>query len=441
MNTELIDRFNMCPPACRVLVALSGGADSVYLLHNLFVLGKQRGFEICAAHYHHGLRGEEADRDEEFCRSLCESLGIDYVCGHGDVSAYAAEKGIGTEEAARDLRYGFLHDAAARLKADRIATAHTADDNAETLLLNLARGSGLRGLGAIPPVRGILIRPLLLTSRYEIEDYLAENGLFHVEDSTNASDDFSRNKIRHGAVPVLREINSGFARNASRAALLLRDDEDCLESMADGFIERSYRGGSLSSAALLELPEAVSTRVIRILCGRGLSEKNVISILEIARGTELACVDVPGMRVKASRGRLYFGNGRTESFAGTVLPESGTVRPDGADFTVAVSDAGGTELKTGTFNSFFFNSREICGSILCTPRRDGDKIRIVGRGCTKSVAKLFSEKRMTPAECAMTPVLRDDSGVLAVYGFGQAERAAGGALKVEIQKDREVNDL
>lgn len=434
MNTELIDRFDMLPRSCRVLVAVSGGADSVYLLHNLLALSVGRGFSVCAAHYNHGLRGAESDRDERFTGGLCSELGVDYMVGRGDVAAYAEKNGLGTEEAARELRYAFLREAAEELGADRIATAHTADDNAETLLLNLARGAGLRGLGAIPPVRGDIIRPLLTTTREEIDAYLEENSVAHVEDSTNALDDYARNRVRHFAVPALESVNAGFVRSASRAALLLREDEEYLDSLAREFIRARLEDDALPSGELSALPPPVASRVVRLLCGAGLSEKHVASVLAIARGTERAFADVPGMRVEARAGALRFGAEETVSFADTPLPAEGTVRPEGADFEVSVSRCENDDISRGTVHSFFFNCGNICGNILCTPRRDGDRIRLAGRGCTKSVAKLFAEKRLTGRERAMTPVLRDEVGVLAVYGFGQAERAAGGTLRVDIIK-------
>jgi tRNA(Ile)-lysidine synthase len=146
---------------------------------------------------------------------------------------------MGTEEAARRLRYEFLEKAAGELCADRNATAHTADDNAETMLMNLARGAGMRGLGGIPPVRGKLIRPMLTVRRAEVEDYLGANGVEHVEDSTNADDGNARNRVRHYAVPALLGVNSGFVENAARTAALMREDEKFIESLAMEFLEES----------------------------------------------------------------------------------------------------------------------------------------------------------------------------------------------------------
>ena len=210
--------ISLLPPGGGVLCAVSGGADSVYLLCRLCELRESLGLRVWAAHYNHCLRGAESDRDEAFVRALCAGLGVEAYSGRGDVAAFARENGLGTEDAARRLRYGFLEQTADALGADAIATAHTADDNAETMLLNLARGAGLRGLCGIPPRRGRVIRPILGVTRAEIDAYLELKGVGHVEDSTNAGDDYARNRIRHHAVPALRSVNPEFSRAASRAA-------------------------------------------------------------------------------------------------------------------------------------------------------------------------------------------------------------------------------
>ena len=225
-------------PSGRVLCAVSGGADSVCLLHSCLRLTHGGDTTVCAAHYNHCLRGGESDRDERFVRSLCASLGVELRVGRGDVAAYAREHGMGTEEAARELRYAFLEEAADELGCGYILTAHNADDNAETMLMALVRGSGPRGLAGIPPRRGRILRPMLGATRAEIEAYLAENGLEHVEDSTNECTDYTRNRIRKLCMPVLREINPRFAEAAARAGALLREDDAYLSSLAADFLKK-----------------------------------------------------------------------------------------------------------------------------------------------------------------------------------------------------------
>ena len=187
----------MLPAGGLILCAVSGGKDSMYLLENLRKLAPERDFSVACAHFDHCLRGEESRRDRRFVEDWCRAHNIPCTVGEGDVRAHAAACGRSIEETARELRYEFLDRTADALGADRIATAHTADDNAETLLLNLARGTGLKGLCGIPPVRGRLVRPMLTVTSAEVLRWLEENRIPHVEDSTNETDDCARNVVRH----------------------------------------------------------------------------------------------------------------------------------------------------------------------------------------------------------------------------------------------------
>ena len=195
---KAIKQFSMLEKSHNVTVALSGGADSVSLLHILYELRDELGITLSAAHLNHMIRGDEALRDENFARQECEKLGIPFFCERADVPKYAKEHRVSTELAAREIRYEFLSNVSDGL----IATAHTASDNIETIIFNLARGTGLKGLCGIPPVRENIIRPLIFCTREEIEAYCSANRLSYVTDSTNLSDDYSRNKIRHTIVPV-----------------------------------------------------------------------------------------------------------------------------------------------------------------------------------------------------------------------------------------------
>ena len=290
-----------------LLCALSGGADSVCLLHILRRLAPDLGFRLEAAHFHHGIRGGEADRDREFTASLCRGWGIPLHLGQGDAPALAAERGLSLETAARELRYAFLEETAEALPKCRVATAHQAEDNAETLLLHLLRGTGLRGLGGIPPVRGRIVRPLLPVAREEVLAYLAEYDLPHVEDSTNALEEGERNILRHRVLPVLRELNPAFPQTLFRTTALLREDEECLRALAASLPELGRRGGEelrFSCAALLSAPRPLASRALRLgaeKLGVSLEEKHVRQLLELAASSGgLRGLDLPG-DLRASR--------------------------------------------------------------------------------------------------------------------------------------------
>ncbi len=255
---KLIDKYGMLPKGGKVIAAVSGGADSMCLLHLLLDLREEYGYELIAAHFNHMLRGGNADRDERFVKEYCGQIGVQVICGRGDTKAYASEKGLGTEEAARELRYRFFEKTARDAGASRVATAHTADDNAETVLMNVSRGAGLKGLCGIPPVRGMYVRPMLGVTRDEVEEYLAKRNIGHVEDETNSLDIYTRNRLRHEVMPVLKSINGEAAGNIFSMTELLRDDEDLLTSEAELFIEENATGGRVSIEKLRSLHPAVA---------------------------------------------------------------------------------------------------------------------------------------------------------------------------------------
>ena len=269
-----ISQFHMVAPGNGVLVGLSGGADSVCLLHLLWCLKEELGIALRAVHVHHGLRGAEADRDADFSRDFCGRLGVPFTLMRIDAAAEAASAGISLEEAGRQARYRILEAEARRWENEcgcevKIAVAHHGDDNAETILHNLFRGSGLRGLGGISPVRGRIIRPLLCSSRRRILAYLQENGLFWVEDSTNAENDYTRNRIRNHLLPfVTEEINAQAVANILRAGERIRQADQYFETIADDWLKihgesphpLEYR---LDAAALTAEEEIVRGYILR----------------------------------------------------------------------------------------------------------------------------------------------------------------------------------
>ncbi len=210
----------------KYIVALSGGADSVALLSILVALGKN----VSAAHCNFHLRGEESERDEQFCVDLCQRRGIHLHRIHFDTLAYAQQHKVSIEMAARDLRYRYFAQLAHDTEANGICVAHHRDDNVETLLLNLLRGSGVDGLAAIAPKNGNILRPLLCLSRQEILDYLREGGQDYVTDSTNLEDEALRNKIRHHLVPLLQQLNPAASENIAQTAKYLRQAKLMLQS-------------------------------------------------------------------------------------------------------------------------------------------------------------------------------------------------------------------
>lgn len=257
-----------------IVVAFSGGADSVSLLHALHSLSGELGVSVSACHVNHGLRGAEADSDMRFCEEMCRRLGVELAVLRTDVSA-VKRKHESIEEAARRVRYDFFAEVSAGKK---LATAHNCNDSAETVLLNMMRGTGLKGLCGIPPVRGNIIRPLIYCTRQEVEEYCAENGLEYVTDKTNLSDDYTRNKVRHTILPEMLKINSGFLETVTRMERSLREDSEFLEGMAQQALESAKREGGYCAAELAALEKPVYSRAVRRILMDGGIEPSTLRI-------------------------------------------------------------------------------------------------------------------------------------------------------------------
>lgn len=412
MNTDLLPREG------RVLCAVSGGMDSMYLLCRL----RELGYDLAAAHYNHGLRGAESDRDEAFVRDFCGRAAIPFLSERGDCLSYAREKGLSLEDGARTLRYAFLKRAAEALGAVVIATAHNGDDNAETMLLNLLRGTGLRGLGGIPPVRGKIVRPMLSISRREIETYIQKHHIPYVEDSTNGDDTYTRNRLRHEVMPVLRALNPAFVDTAGRAAERLRQDGEYLDYLAEKFVLERSRGNTLPAGELLSLPEPVMSRAVRRMGKERLSFRQTRAVLALEPGD---VTDVSGMRVGRTRDRFIFGAVEKGPIPERSLVPDRWVDVPEAELSLRLTLGAETKVHRA-FNIFSFSYEKIYGTITVASRREGDRFRPVGRGLSKSLKQVFQEQDIPPWERDGVPVLRDDRGIIFVYGVGPDERICCG---------------
>lgn len=254
-------QYSLFSQGDRIAVGVSGGADSVALLRFLAALRPQFGWDLVVCHIHHGLRGAEADRDECFVRALAEQLGLPCAVSRIDAAALALRDHISVEEAGRMARYAFFAQTAG--EGGRIATAHTLDDSIETVLMNLVRGTGLRGLCGIPRIRGNIVRPLLDCTRAEVEDYLGALGQPYCTDSTNLTDDYTRNRIRHDILPRLCELNPNFPGAMARMLPRLAAQQaltDCLAAQSAQQLHAAC--GGLSRQGLSALPEPVCDRLL-----------------------------------------------------------------------------------------------------------------------------------------------------------------------------------
>lgn len=384
-------------PGDKLIAAVSGGADSVAMLFALYLLRDELGIILEAAHFNHHLRGAESDRDEAFVTDFCGRYCIPLHLGSGRI--VSGKKGL--EAAARDARYAFL-----RSLPGKVATAHTADDNAETVLMRLIRGTGLKGLGAIAPVSGNVIRPMLTVTRDDVEAFLDEYALPHVEDSSNAEDDFLRNRIRHGILPLMRAENPRIGENLSAMALLLRQDEACLQAMIP---EEQMPDVSRLKA----MEPALRRRTLeRFLKAQGVREPEQIHILQaeqlLYHWSPSASMQFPG---GVTIGRQYDRLVRLE--CAPELPETrlsvpGEICIGGKRFVSEYA----TDLEERP------DSVLVCpvGVLIVRSRRSGDTMRLPGG--TRSLKKMYIDRKIPASQRAAVPVLADDRGVLAVFGIG-----------------------
>jgi tRNA(Ile)-lysidine synthase len=382
-----------------VVCAVSGGADSVALLFALYLLREKLGITLSAAHFNHCLRGAESDRDEKFVRELCARYDIPLHVGSGLVEP--GKKGL--EAAARDARYAFL-----RAIPGKIATAHTADDNAETLLMHLVRGTGLKGLGAIAPVNGMLIRPMLDVTRGEVLSFLQEYSLSYVDDSTNDTDQFLRNRLRHHVMPLLTQENPGISRNLSALALRLRQDEACLAELA--------ASDTLPDVpALRQMAPAIRSRMIDEFlkkCGVPEPEAAHIDMVE-----KLVFSDKPSARACLPNGTVILRN-YDKLIHGSLQEQRESVQLSLNDSAI-LSDLG---LRVSCTPAQTMQNTPECftvvpsGQIVLRSRQAGDAMRLSGG--TKDLKKLFIDRKIPASQRMQIPVIADDDGVLGVLGFG-----------------------
>ena len=407
-----IERFSLIPKGSHVTVALSGGADSMALLSVLESLKTSLDFTLSAAHFNHGIRGAEADRDEQFVKAECERLGIPLFCEKGDVPALAKQKKIGTELAAREARYEFLY----RVAPDLIATAHTASDNLETVLFHLTRGSGLQGLCGIPAKRGRVIRPLITVTREEVEAFCRQRKIAFVTDSTNFSDDYTRNKLRHRVIPVLEELNPSVAETVSRTGLCLAEDETALSALAEEYLTAHLRDGALTLDGFSALPAAIRRRVVRQYITR-----TVPGLFLDHRHTEEV------ERICLQKGRTGLpGDLYAVAGGGTLTLEPAYPQTDYRVETRVLTREEFEKIKK--IHNLLFNNAADCdkiiGKTVLRVRNAGDRIRLAGSGCTKTLKKLYLEKRIPLALRDSLPVMADEQGVFWIYGVGVAARCA-----------------
>lgn len=444
---EWTERHRLLPPGENIVAACSGGPDSLALVHVLADLASDAGFQLFVAHVNHGLRGQDSDQDADVVRDFCAELSLPFFCGHIDVRGEIRRCGGSLEEVARELRYEKLRRIAADVGGAWIATGHHRDDQAETLLLNLLRGSGSRGLGAMRPRRGDVIRPLLCLNRAEILQYCEEARLLPRHDASNDEPDFCRNRLRHDLIPRLqREFNPSLTDVLCRTADILADEQqfvsDYVEQNVAAWSVRTDRGYRLDGLTFSGLAIALQRELLRNLLGKIRGDNRRIAFVHVEQIRTLFLqehgsrrLDLPGYcQARKSYRELYLETIANSSPAFAELTASSDwSRPLDCPGEAAIPEWGIVLRCTRHVGSWpsmsslgptraVFDRDSVQGELRVRRRRPGDWLQPLGAPGRRKLKKIMIDLKIPLAQRDSVPILCDDAGILWLAGFQRSER-------------------
>ena len=449
-----ISRYNMFPLRSRVLVAVSGGADSLALLHVLYCLRNKYALSLWVAHLNHQIRGQTADDDQAYVGKVASGLNLEYISGSVDVRGLARRHGGGLEQAARKARYQFLEKTAERLSLTRIAVGHTASDQAETVLMRLIRGSGVEGLAGIPPVRGVIVRPLIEVYRQDTVEYCRSKYLAPRLDESNQDSRFLRNRLRSDLVPHLgKAYNPRIVSALCRTAELARTDNTFLEVVArkafSDVLEKSSQDAIWLNARLfILLPQAIGRRVIRQalrrlkgdLEGIEAAHVRIISRLDAATGTK--SFQLPGgYELRREYGSIVVAVARPRiAVTATAIEVPGKVHLPELGFVVRTDFV---EQSPGEFsldpNVEIFDMGNFDGPLEIRSRQPGDRFFPLGMRKAKRLKEFFIDEKIPRNMRDMIPLLVCGGRIMWVVGYRIDNRfkvtpAATRILRVEVER-------
>lgn len=426
-----INKYNMIKENDTIVVGVSGGADSMALLHFLLNESDNLKIKVIVTHINHCLRGEESDRDEKFVSDYCRDNGVIFYSCRSNIKSEASEYGISIEECGRKVRYNYFNNIAEKYHA-KIATAHTLSDSIETTMFNMIRGTGIKGLSGIAPVRGKIIRPLIFVTRSQIEYYCVKNKIKYVTDSSNLCYDYTRNKIRLDIVPKMRGINTAFEKSFLRLKEQAEDDCSYLNNIAKAELDKSMINGMYDINIISKLEKPIKSRlIIQAVYNKFniyLQNSHIDLICEIidnGHGT----VTIPGkIYVKVENGflRIYkdapeIKNWKNKFNEGKILTDSGR------KFIIEIITKNEyLSLKKTDKNLIYkcLDYDKITENTIIRNRKPGDKFTQKNRKVRKSLKKLFNEKKVPIEKRNELAIIDDGDEILWIEGIGPSEKAA-----------------
>ncbi len=407
-----IEKYVLLNGVSTLSVGVSGGADSMCLLEILSKLKQEYDIIIKAVHINHNIRGDEALRDQKMVEDYCQKLGIDCRVYSVDVPALTKKMGIGEEECGRLKRYECFDN----MGCDAVATAHTLSDSIETMMFNLIRGTGLRGLCGIPAKRDNIIRPLIDCTRGEIEDYCHKNGIDYVTDSTNLTDDYTRNFVRHNIVANFSKVNPAFASAISSAMETLRIENESMENSKDAVLRLAETTDGYKTSVLSQTDSAIRRRAIADILSRYMNkdiEKRHIDLLDSAVMKGEGKIEIAkDLYAIVSDGLISI---KPET---TATPEWECECIDNV-FSAPVGKFYIEEATSAVYrNKNAIDADKIKGSLHMSSRRQSDRFYSKTRRNTKSLKKLFNEMKIPAEERNNIAILRDDENLIWIDGIG-----------------------
>lgn len=421
---NLIEKYKMIESKDKVIVALSGGADSVTLLHILFQLQKIKSFDLQAIHINHQIRGKEAQRDENFASDFCKSLGINLIKKSVCIPKLSKKLKIGLEECGRIARYNIFEELSKIDPKIKIATAHTLSDNVETLLMRIASGTSLKGMCGIPYLRNNIIRPLIESTRTDIENYCLINNLKYVNDSTNFEKDYTRNKIRLDIIPYFKNLNPKFELSIKKLINNLKDDEEYLNFQS----KTALKNNNIDKIILL--PDSIKKRclikILKSFTNARVEEKHILNLESIIKNKKGKTYIPEGKVLKYYMGNLILEKNQEKAKNLWQYDIKKDIKIDEINLNVSFEIISYKEYieNIKNYEKIAIDFDKFPKGSLLRNRRSKDIFTFKNRGISKTIKKIFNEMKIPIDQRENIPMIANENNIIWINKIGVSKKYA-----------------